>query len=181
MQQYCYLFLNYKVQSVDLKAVSLVNIGTNYMSKINRTNKSTLPRSAARGFTLIEILVVVTIIALLAGMIGWKVFGVLGASKQHIAKTQASTLAKALDQYRLETGVVIEDGMDLIVLTFGPDEGGGPNSPYLTKRGDEGLKDPWGFYFMVRVPGEINVEFDIFSYGSDNKQGGTGENADVTN
>jgi general secretion pathway protein G len=133
-----------------------------------------------RAFTLIEILVVVTIIALLAGMIGWRVFAALSTSKTRIAASQAKTLANALNQYRLDTGSSIEDGFDLFVLTLAPGEGGGPNGPYLEKRGEDAVKDPWGNFYAVRVPGEVNVDFDIVSFGGDGQPGGEGENADIT-
>jgi general secretion pathway protein G len=138
-------------------------------------------RRRRRGFTLIEILVVVTIIALLAGAVAWRVMGGLAKSKTAIAKSSAVTLANAIDQWRLDTGAVIEDGLDLGVLLLGPEDGGGSNGPYLTRRGEEQLNDPWGRRFMVRAPGEINVDFDVYSYGADGQPGGTGENADVTN
>jgi len=133
-----------------------------------------------RAFTLIEILVVVTIIALLAGMVGWKVFGALAKSKQNVTSAQARTLANALNQYRLDTGSSIEDGFDLFVLTLAPGEGGGPGGPYLEKRGEDAVKDPWGNFFVVRAPGEVNVDFDIVSFGADGQPGGEGENADIT-
>lgn len=133
-----------------------------------------------RAFTLIEILVVVTIIALLAGMIGWRVFGALAGAKSKVAKSTAATIAKALDNWRLDTGGTVEDGMDLSILLLGPDEGGGPSGPYLSKRGIEAIQDPWGRVYIVRVPGVVSPDFDIVSYGADGTPGGTGENADIT-
>jgi len=151
------------------------------VSRHSNTMGSTRAHRMRRAFTLIEILVVVTIIALLAGAVAWKVMGALGRSKQSIAKQSAVTLANALDNWRLDTGNMVEDGLDLRVLLLGPDEGGGSGGPYLRKRGEEQLNDPWGRRFMVRVPGEVNVDFDVYSFGGDGQPGGTGENADVAN
>jgi len=142
-------------------------------------NHARTTRRVSRGFTLIEILVVVTIIALLAGMIGWKVFGALGKSRQSVARAEAASIANALQEYSADTGARIEDGMDLGVLLLGPEDGN-EWGPYLTKKSDEALMDPWGNFYVVRVPGEVNAGFDIVSYGADGQPGGTGENADVT-
>lgn len=143
---------------------------------MRRTTRTTI----RRGFTLVEILVVVTIIALLAGLIGWKVMGALGKSRQSITKAQASAIADAIHSYQLDTGLSqIQDGFDLHVLLLGPDQGGGPGGPYMTKRTEDAIQDAWGNYFIVRVPPEIGADFDIISYGADGQPGGEGENADI--
>src|SRR5688500_146285 len=125
-----------------------------HRKNIMRSNQRALRRR--RGFTLIEILVVVTIIALLAGAVAWRVMGSIGRSRTAVAKQSAVTLANALNEWQLDSGNIVEDGMDLRVLLLSPDEGGGPSGPYLTKRGEEQLNDPWGRRFMVRVPGDAN-------------------------
>ena len=135
-------------------------------------------RKTCRGFTLVEILVVVSIIALLAGMVSLRLLGVVGSTKAQIAESDAGSLATALKLYLLDTGVSPEDGMDLTVLLLSPSEGGGRSGPYLEKR--DAHLDPWGNPFVVVVPGEKNVDYDIVSYGSDGQPGGEGDAADIT-
>jgi len=134
--------------------------------------------SARRGFTLVEIIIVVTIIALLAGTVILSLTGVLGTNRTKIAVTKAKAIATALELYTIEVGPP-EDGMDLNVLLLRPDNGGGPSGPYLNNA--DAILDPWNRPYVVRYPGEVNANFDIVSYGSDGQPGGTGEAQDVTN
>ncbi|MCH2136742.1 MAG: type II secretion system protein GspG [Phycisphaerales bacterium] len=135
-------------------------------------------RRARRGFTMVEVIVVVTVLALLAAVLTTSVIGTLGSSKTAIAKTQASKIAQALNMYVAETGGSdLEDNFNLEILVLGPDDGGGPRR-YLPKADD--IIDPWGNVFIVLVPGDINADFDILSYGKDGSPGGEGENEDVT-
>ncbi|MBE2257969.1 MAG: type II secretion system major pseudopilin GspG [Candidatus Accumulibacter sp.] len=130
---------------------------------------------AARGFTLLELLVVVTIIGLLAAYVGPKYFSQLGRSEQGIARAQVEAFARALDTYRLEVGryPTTEEGLNALLLR--PANTAKWNGPYLQKAVPP---DPWGRAYMYRAPG-ANSDFEIVSYGKDGQPGGTGDAADV--
>ena len=133
-------------------------------------------RSLNQGFTLVELLVVLAILALLAGLVGPQVMKFLGSSKTKTAKLQIEELSGALDLYRLEVGryPTTNDGLDVLVQK--PSDVTNWNGPYLKK--PQVPKDPWGFEYRYRAPGEHGA-FDIYSLGADNAEGGDGENQDV--
>ena len=140
------------------------------------TRRRTLAR---RGFTLIEVIVIVTVLALLMTVVAGRVTGVFGRGQAEIAKMQAAKISQALTLYLIDIGQPQpEDGFDLTVLTLRPEEGGGPNGPYLPKVTD--VTDPWGLDFIVRVPGDVNADYDIMSFGADKAPGGDQINADIT-
>lgn len=135
----------------------------------NRMNR----RAATRAFTLLEVIVVITIIAILAALVAPRMLGWVGKTKTKAAAAEATAIAQALELYLLDQGLTrVPDGFDLNALMEGPE-------PYFKKADD--LIDPWNNPYIVRVPGEVNVDFDIVSYGADGQPGGEGENADVTN
>jgi general secretion pathway protein G len=137
-------------------------------------------RSVRRAFTLMEIIVVVTIIALLATLVAPRLLGQLGGAKKNVAKAGTSNLASAVTLYITDIGrTSVPEDMDLTILLVGPDAGGGPNGPYIAKAED--LLDPWGNPYELIVPGEINPDFDVVSFGEDGVPGGEGVNADITN
>ena len=127
-----------------------------------------------RGFSLIELLIVMIILGLLASLVGPKMFGKLGMAKQKTAKTQIEMLMTALDAYRLDMGTYpsTQEGLEALVENPGSDNWDGP---YLAK---EVPLDPWGNPYNYENPG-THGEVDIFSYGLDNQPGGDGENTDV--
>jgi general secretion pathway protein G len=129
-----------------------------------------------RGFTLIEILVVVAIIGLLASLVAPKLFNKLASSKRKIAKAQIELIGNALDAFRLDVGRYPTTEEGLKVLWKNP--GNIPNwdGPYLPKPIKE---DPWGHPYVYKSPGE-HGPYDLISYGADGKPGGTGENKDIT-
>ena len=128
-----------------------------------------------KGFSLIELMIVMIILGLLAGLVGPQMFGKLGKAKQKTAKTQIEMLMTALDSYRLDVGKypTSQDGLEALV------SGGGDNwdGPYLPK-GKDVPKDPWGNDYEYQNPGE-HGEVDIVSLGADGVAGGDGEDADV--
>lgn len=131
----------------------------------------------SRGFTLLELLVVVAIIGLLAGYVAPRYFGQVGKSEVNAAKAQMDALEKALDQYRLDTGryPTMESGLNALVTK--PQNEPRWNGPYLRKAVPN---DPWGKPYLYKIPGEQG-DYDLISYGKDGQPGGTGENADLTN
>lgn len=135
------------------------------------------PTRAAAGFTLLELLVVVTIIGLLAAYVGPKYFSQLGKSEQGVAKAQVEAFARALDTYRLDVGQypTTEEGLNALLTR--PNNVAKWNGPYLQKAVPP---DPWGRHYLYRAPG-VADDFDIVSYGKDGQPGGTGDAADVTN
>lgn len=130
-----------------------------------------------RGFTLLELLVVVVIIGLLAGFVAPRYFGQVGRSEVNVAKAQLDALEKALDQYRLDTGRYPSTELGLTALVQKPANEPKWAGPYLRK--DVPL-DPWGKPYLYKIPGEKH-EFDLLSFGKDGQPGGTGEAADITN
>ena len=132
---------------------------------------------AARGFTLIEMLVVIAIIALLAGLVGPAVMDRLGGAKSKTAGIQIADLDKALEIFKLDVGRYPSNAEGLQALVAKPASAGGWNGPYLKG----GLPtDPWGNPYHYANPGP-NGGLEILSLGADNAPGGEGENVDVRN
>jgi len=128
-----------------------------------------------RGFTLLELLVVMVIIGLLAGYVGPKFFGQIGKSEVKAAKAQIDGLQKALDQYRIDMGRYPSTEQGLAVLVTKPSDEPRWAGPYLSKAVP---KDPWQHEFQYRSPGE-HGEYDLLSFGKDGRPGGEGEDADL--
>lgn len=129
------------------------------------------------GFTLVELLVVMTILVLLAGVVGPKVLNQLGGAKVDTAQVQIRDFEQALEIYMLDTGSFpsSEQGLEALVKDPGVS---GWNGPYL--RRNELPADPWNNEYRYKYPGD-NADFDIFSLGADGKQGGDDDNADIGN
>ena len=131
----------------------------------------------SRGFTLLELLVVMVIIGLLAGFVAPRFFAQIGKSETKAARAQLDALEKALDQYRLDVGRYPSSEQGLAVLVERPAGLARWSGPYLKKTVPQ---DPWGNPYLYKSPGE-HGEFDLLSHGKDGQPGGEGEAADITN
>jgi general secretion pathway protein G len=128
-----------------------------------------------RGFTLVEILVVIIIIGLLAALVGPRLFGKVSTAKQKAAKAQIELFGTALDTFRLDVGRYPTTEEGLKALREKPSGVDGWQGPYLQK---EIPSDPWGRPYIYKSPGE-HGEYDLISYGRDGVEGGEGEDQDI--
>jgi general secretion pathway protein G len=128
------------------------------------------------GVTLIEMLVVVTIIALFASIVGPRLFKAADSSKVTAARTQINSFSQALLLYKNSTGNFPTTQQGLQALRTKPSDVPNWDGPFL--QGDVPL-DPWGRPFIYRFPGVLPDEPDIISLGADGQPGGTGINADI--
>ena len=138
-----------------------------------------IERKHSRGFTLVELLVVLAILALLAGLVGPRVLGRLGGAKTQSASVQIRDFEQALEMYKLDVGRFPNNEEGLQALVAQPSGTNGWNGPYLRK--NELPADPWGGQYEYNFPGRNGSDFDILTYGADGSPGGEGENADVSN
>ena len=126
----------------------------------------------ARGFTLVELLLVLVILALIGGLVLPGIIGKAEGAKVKAASSQISRLSMAVESYYLDTGDT-PDSLDALVQESG--NVAGWNGPYVKT---SSLKDPWGRDYVYRYPGE-HGDFDIYSLGADGQPGGEGKNADI--
>lgn len=147
------------------------------MTKDPATPGSRRPRSrrAEAGFTLVEMLVVITIIGMIMALVGPRVLNYLSESKAKAAKIQIESFSSALDLYYLDLGRYPTTNEGLAALARGNNLPGW-NGPYL--RGGVVPNDPWGHNYVYRSPGE-RAPYDIVSFGSDGQEGGSGTAADI--
>jgi general secretion pathway protein G len=128
-----------------------------------------------RGFTLIEVLIVMVILGLLAALVGPRMFGKVGKSKQNAAQTQIALIGTALDTYRLDVGKYPTTDEGLEALRVQPHDVTKWDGPYLPK---DVPPDPWGNPYQYSSPGE-HGDYDLFSLGADGALGGEGEDEDI--
>lgn len=141
-----------------------------------RIARVSAPAHAGRGFTLLELLVVIVIIGLLATLIAPRYFDQVGKSNVKVARAQIVALEKALDQYRLDVGQYPTTEQGLAALTAKPAGAEKWAGPYLKKAVPP---DPWGRSYIYKSPGE-HGDIDLLSHGADGQPGGSGEAEDVT-
>jgi len=141
-----------------------------------RKATAALRRSDA-GFTLVEILVVITIIGLIMAIVGPRVLNYLGESKVKAAKIQIESFSSALDLYYLDMGRYPGSSDGLVALVQRPGSAQEWNGPYL--KGGVVPNDPWGHAYVYRSPVE-HAPYEIVSFGSDGQEGGTGTAADIS-
>jgi general secretion pathway protein G len=135
-------------------------------------------RHGERGFTLVEMLVVITIIGLVMGLIGPRVLNYLGEAKVKTAKLQIESFGSALDLFYLDVGRYPSASEGLTALADRPGNAPVWNGPYLKNASVPA--DPWGHVYVYRTPGEKGP-YEIVSFGSDGQEGGTGTAADISN
>ena len=143
-------------------------------SRITRGRRAA--RRAERGFTLVELLVVLAILGLLVGIAAPMVMKQLGGAQTKTAGIEIERLSGALDLYRLELGSYPSQEDGLRALVERPAGAERWNGPYVTKA--DAILDPWGRPYLYRYPGDHGT-FDIYSLGNDGQDGGDGENQDV--
>jgi general secretion pathway protein G len=130
------------------------------------------------GFTLVELLVVLAILGLLVALAAPRVMKYLGSARSDTARIQIEKLSGVLDLYRLEIGRYPTEQEGLLALVEKPPQADNWNGPYLKNR--ESLVDPWGQPYGYHSPGQ-HGEFDLYTLGADEKEGGDGADKDVTN
>ncbi len=141
--------------------------------------KKTIDRTKARrraGITLIEMLVVVTIIALFAALVAPRMLKQTDKARITAARAQINSFMTALGTYKLDTGVFPTTEQGLQALRTRPTDVPQWNGPYLPQ---EIPVDPWGRPYVYKYPGEHGDEPDVISYGADGQPGGEDLNADI--
>ena len=138
-------------------------------------HRPSIHRRAARGMTLIEVMVVITILGLIAAAVAVNVVGRMSEARVRQAKVDISNIANnGIDAYKVSKGHFpsTEEGLQAVIR-----EG------FLKANSPDGtLKDPWGNEYIYLYPGQLHPDgYDVKSYGSDKQPGGEGEAADITN
>jgi general secretion pathway protein G len=147
------------------------------MTRSNAVSRRRQSRRAQRGFTLVEMLVVITIIAMVMGLVGPRVLSYLTESKVKTARIQIQSLESALDLFFLDAGRYPSTSEGLAALMERPGANVFWNGPYL--KGSVVPFDPWGTSYVYRSPGQ-HGPYDIISLGADKQEGGVGVEADIT-
>ena len=140
---------------------------------LSRTIRRQAPgREATRGFTLVELLLVLVILALIGSLVLPGIIGKAEGAKAKAAKSQIDRLSMAVESYYLDTGRT-PDSLEALIEDNG--DAAGWNGPYVKK---SSLNDPWGRAYEYVYPGE-HGDFDLYSYGADGQPGGEATNADI--
>jgi general secretion pathway protein G len=145
-------------------------------------SQNSAARLTARGFTLMELLVVIAVIGVLATLVAPSIFQHVGAAKDATARSQIEMLGAALDAYRLDNGRYPSSRQGLDAVWNAPSTDPRPSNwrgPYLRKAVP---LDPWGHPYLYKSPAEQSRGgFDLLTYGADGKPGGQGDDTDITN
>ena len=142
------------------------------MMKVRKLKGGSISHKTSGGFTLVELLLVLVILALIGGLVLPGIIGKAEGAKVKAAGSQIQRLAMAVESYYLDTGVT-PDSLEELVNESGDVPGW--NGPYVKP---SSLKDPWGREYVYNYPGE-HGDFDIYSLGSDGQPGGEDKNADI--
>jgi general secretion pathway protein G len=140
--------------------------------------KPTRNRRGEAGVTLIEMLVVVTIIALFAALVVPRMMGQADKARRVSAHAQINSFMTALGAYKLDTGTYPTTEQGLQALRVKPEGVVNWAGPYLPQ---DIPNDPWGTPYVYKYPGDHGDEPDVISYGADRQPGGDGNNADIVN
>jgi general secretion pathway protein G len=158
--------------------ISLKAFGTHFIGRVRRRPEVGGKRLESQaGFTLVEMLVVITIIGLIMGLIGPRVLNYLSESKVKAARIQLQSFVTALDLFYLDAGRYPSSAEGLGALVRQTPGVAAWNGPYL--KGGNVPNDPWNHGYIYRSPGE-HGPYDIVSYGSDGQEGGSGVAADIS-
>ena len=136
-------------------------------------NRTMAPRRQ-RGFTILEIVIVFILLASIMAFVGPKIFEKMGQAKSAEQRIRTQTLVGNIEMYKLEVGKYPDSLQSLVKQPAGVDKWNGPYAK------DADLKDAWGNDYRYTVPGQ-GKPFDLVSLGADGREGGEGENRDVTN
>ena len=131
-----------------------------------------------RGFSLLELLVVLLLLGAFAGIFAPKIFGQAEKAKQKAAKLEIDQIGQGLDLYKLEIGRYPTSQEGLQALMVAPSGVSNWNGPYLKR--NTVPKDPWNNEYKFVSPGDQNRPYDIISFGSDSKEGGDSDGKDIT-
>ena len=129
------------------------------------------------GYTLVELLIVLTVIGLLAGLVGPRVLRYLGDSRVKAARLQVEMFSSSLDLFYLDAGRYPTTTEGLEALVVRPQGAENWNGPYI--RGGQLPQDPWGNAYLFRAPVD-NGRYEVLSLGADGREGGTGDAADIS-
>ena len=143
------------------------------MNANNVESRDARKKQPQGGFTLVELLLVLVILALIGGLVLPGIIGKAEGAKVKAAASQIDRISMAVESFYLDTGTKPDSLADLVDE---PGDANGWNGPYIKK---STLKDPWGRDYEYSVPGE-HGDFDIVSYGADGQPGGDDNNADIT-
>jgi len=152
------------------------------MKILSLQSKSLQPSSSRSGFTLVEIMIVIAIIALLSGVVMLNIAPQIGMGSRAAAKSQIQVLSSAVTTYRMAHGRYPTQTQGLQALVIKPNTEpipqNYPDGGYLDKMTLP--MDPWEHPYIYLIPGRQNENFEILSYGSDGEPGGSGTEADLS-